>query len=100
LHIALACASINFGTFLYVQLYLRLVKGVSDDPELAAPWAVPVACVSGILAWVLCCCAGWGVWGYFTPVVMTIETIGLVMSLHFVPPVAQYSSRHVAQKAL
>lgn len=90
---ALAGAGINAGTFLYVQLYLRLYKGVYDDPELSTPWAVPLACASCILAWVLCCFAGWGVWGWFTPVVLSVEAIGSVMFLcHFMPAIARYKT--------
>lgn len=98
---ALACVGVNAGTFMYVQLYLRLVKGVHEDPELSTPWALPMASGSAILAWVLFCIAGWSVWGYFTPLVMSVETVGLVMCLHFVPPIAQYRPRSAAcQKVL
>lgn len=80
----------NICIFMYVQLYLRAVKGNHSDPEFVAPWAIPCASVCGVGACILFCIACRGVWSWATPLIMVIHMMGAVMSLHFMPPVGKY----------
>lgn len=89
---ALLLVAVNVGVFLYVQIRVRLMQGVSDDPELVPKWAMHVAGPCAALAVILFIWACWGVFGWLSIPIAYLYLLAFVMSMHFVPNVAGYSS--------
>jgi hypothetical protein len=86
---ALAAAAIlaacNAAIFLYVQIGVRLVRGVAENPELEARWAVPSAGCCGVLCASCLVYAFWGIWGWLTPALGAVHLMALVMALGSLP---------------
>lgn len=85
LMVAGAMASANVLIFLYVHIWIRSVRRVSEDPELAAPWAIPVATISCLTCGISMMIACWGVWSWLTPIIGAVHFMGLIMLTNFLP---------------
>lgn len=83
-------ALVNFGVFVYVQVRVRWLQGVREDPELAPEWALHVATPCGALAVILFIWACWGVFGWVSIPIAYLYLFAFVMSMHFVPNVVGY----------
>jgi hypothetical protein len=83
---------VNVAVFVYVQVRVRLLQGVHEDPELTPEWAMHVAAPCGALAVILFTWAFWGVFSWLAIPITYLYLFAFVMSMHFVPNVAGYTS--------
>ena len=60
-------------------------KSMSEIWNVYCPRVIPLLTGSGLLAFVLTIRATWPVWGFLAPAVLSIEALGCLFALHFVP---------------
>jgi hypothetical protein len=84
---ALLLAAVNLGIFVYVQVQVRWIRGIHQDPELVPKWALHVAAPCGGLAVILFMWACWGVFGWLSVPIAYVYLLAFVMSMHFLPNV-------------
>lgn len=72
---------------MYVNIWVRRFQGGSDDPELAVPWAIPLATSACIVCGISLVVAFWGVWQWATPLIVVVHLIALIMSSTFIPSI-------------
>ena len=87
LQLAAICVGINTVLFLYLIVYLPYIKGLTDSSawDVYCPRVIPTATAVGVLCSLLLIRATWPVWGFLAPLVLGIEGLGVLFSLHFVP---------------
>lgn len=87
LQLTAVCVGINTVLFLYLLLYLPYIKGLTDSSawDVYCPRVIPTATAVGVLCGLLLIRATWPVWGFLSPLVLGIEGLGVLYSLHFVP---------------
>lgn len=71
----------------YLIIYLSMIKGIhSDDWEKSSPYAIPVATALSVIAAVLWNITLWGVYRFFTPIILLLLFMGFIMSISILPP--------------
>ena len=87
LQIVALILGINTVLMLYLTVYLPKVKGLTDSSawEVYCPAVIPTMTGLGILAFILAIRALWPVWGFLAPIILSIQCLGLLFFLHFVP---------------
>lgn len=87
LQIVALLLGVNTVLMAYLTIYLPKVKGLTDSSawEVYCPAVIPTMTGLGILAFILAIRATWPVWGFLAPLVLSIECLGLLFSLHFIP---------------
>ena len=78
---------INTVLMAYLTVYLPKFKGLTDSSawDVYCPAVIPTMTGLGILAFILAIRATWPVWGFLAPLILSIQCLGLLFSLHFVP---------------
>lgn len=78
---------INTILLAYLTVYLPRFKGLTDSSawEVYCPAVIPSMTGLGVLSFCLAIRATWPVWGFLAPFVLSIQCLGLLFSLHFVP---------------
>mmetsp|Transcript_10204 Transcript_10204/g.30143 ORF Transcript_10204/g.30143 Transcript_10204/m.30143 type:complete len:196 (-) Transcript_10204:148-735(-) len=84
---ALGLLGINAVLTLYLAVYLPRIVGIKDCTawEAYCPRVIPTITVLGILCGFLLVRSLWPVWGVLTPLVLGVESLGALFSLHFIP---------------
>ena len=87
LYLAVTCLGINTVLLLYLTVYLPRVKNITDQAawDVYCPRIVPTMTVVGIVCGILLIRATWPVWGFLAPLLLGIESMGFLFTLHFVP---------------
>ena len=70
---------------LYASIWLPYVKKVTIDVQIYAPRLIPVATVFGVIASLGFIIGLWPVFGFFTPVILSINFFAFIMVSHFLP---------------
>lgn len=84
---SLAVTSIPIAIACYLILYLSFMKNVhSDDWEISAPYAIPMATASTVVAGILWNVSLWDVYRFYTPIILFLLFMGLVMTISILPP--------------
>lgn len=84
---SLAMTSIPIAIACYLILYLSIMKNVhSDDWEISAPYAIPVATISTVAAGILWNVSLWDVYSFYTPLILFLLFMGLIMTISILPP--------------
>jgi hypothetical protein len=89
--------AVNAAIFVYVQVRVRWLQGVREDPELAPEWALHVAAPCGALAVILFIWACWGLFRWWSIPLAYLYLLAFVMSVQFVPHVG-YGQQGQARK--
>lgn len=77
---------INTALTIYLVLYLpRILKIDHTGWSAYCPRVIPTMTGVGIASFFLLTRATWPVWGFFTPLILGIISLGTVFSLHFIP---------------
>ena len=87
LQIVALLLGINTVLMMYLTVYLPKFKGLTDSSawEVYCPAVIPTMTGLGILAFILAIRALWPVWGFLAPLILSIQCLGLLFFLHFVP---------------
>ena len=87
LQIVAMLLGINTVLMMYLTVYLPRVKGLTDSSawEVYCPAVIPTMTAVGVLSFVLAIRATWPVWGFLSPLVLSIQCLGMLFALHFVP---------------
>ena len=72
---------------LYASLWLPYVKKVTIDVQIYAPRLIPVATVFGVIASFAFMIGLWPVFGFFTPIILSINFFAFIMISHFLPAI-------------
>ena len=84
-------AAVGFGInavlFLYLSVYLPRVKGLVNSSawSVYCPRVIPSMTGVGVLTILILIRATWPVWGFLAPLILGIQFMGALMSLHFIP---------------
>jgi len=71
--------------FLYATVFLPFRVGRVDDYMVSCPRAVYASIANGLLIWIAFVIALWPIWGFFTPVMLTIIGFAAILSPNLVP---------------
>lgn len=87
LHVAVAQLTVNFVLMLYLGLYLPKIKGVKESAAwpVYCPRVIPFMTGNGILCFLFLMRSLWPAWGFLTPFILSILSMGLLFSSQFVP---------------
>lgn len=86
-HLALICLVVNSVLVFYLTVYLPAFRNVRSSAawEIYCPRVIPTMTAFGLLFSVLFVRSTWEVWGFLSPLILGVESLGLLFSLHFVP---------------
>jgi hypothetical protein len=78
---------INTVLVAYLTVYLPYVKGLTDSSAwpVYCPRVIPTMTLTGVLTALLLIRAVWPVWGFLSPLILGIQAMGCLFSLHFIP---------------
>mmetsp|Transcript_44427 Transcript_44427/g.114966 ORF Transcript_44427/g.114966 Transcript_44427/m.114966 type:complete len:188 (-) Transcript_44427:117-680(-) len=85
LFFGLAMVGVNVAIFLYLAVWLNVVRGVAGEWEEAAPMAIPIGTCAGLIACFAFMVALWPIWSFLTPILLFVLFMGFIMSAHFWP---------------
>lgn len=88
LNLAFMGLGINTVLMMYLTVYLPKVKQLQADPSAWAvycPRVIPIMTVTGIVTAILLIRGTWPKWGFFAPLILGVEAMGMLFSLHFIP---------------
>jgi hypothetical protein len=87
LHIAITQITINTILLLYLGVYLPKIKGLKDTEawSVYCPRVIPFMTLNGLICIFTLIRSLWPVWGFLTPFILGVESLGLLFSTHFVP---------------
>lgn len=78
---------IPFGICLYLIIWLSGIKNVSsDDWDIQAPYAIPIATLFAVVSGLLWNITLWGVYRFMTPIILFLLMMGFVMTISILPP--------------
>ena len=88
--IRLAFGGLGLNTILtlYLMVYLPKVKKLKADPDawkVYCPRVIPIMTFTGVVVAVLLIRGTWPKWGFLAPLILGIEVMGFLFSLHFLP---------------
>ena len=84
--IGTAALTVAFLIGFYCVVWLRHVQGTSWPWQIVAPGMVEVATLSGVVSFLAFVAGLWPAYGLLTPLLVGILAMGLMFSLHFLPP--------------
>ncbi|XP_052220077.1 transmembrane protein 128-like [Dreissena polymorpha] len=77
---------VNMGIGLFLIVYLSYFKKISSDNwEREYPAAIPVASAAFVVGGILMTVGLWPVWGIFTPLILLILFMGIVVTIAMLP---------------
>ena len=82
---SLASFALNLCIYLYLAVWLGLVKGSTEDWNVSSPYAIPAGTLLGIFSFFTFSIAAWPVWYVLAPVIAFVLLLGFVSAFHFVP---------------
>jgi CBS domain containing-hemolysin-like protein len=87
LHLAVACLGTNVVLFLYLTVYLPKVIKLTDPSawQIYCPKVIPSTILFGVLAALFLIRATFPVWGFLSPLILGIETMGALFSTQLIP---------------
>lgn len=85
LNITYVLLGLNTSIFLFLNVWLNWIKGNTLEWEVAAPWSIPAATLTGLATAVTIMVALWPVYSWLTPVVQFTLFMGMLLSGHFYP---------------
>ena len=89
---AIVLFTINLILMAYLIVYLRFVKGIHDSSawDVYCPRVIPTMTFTGVLCFFILLRALWPVYGFFTPLIVIIESFGGLFLLNFIPWMQQF----------
>lgn len=87
LHVAITQLTVNFLLMIYLGVYLAKVKGIKDSQAWAiyCPRVIQFMTINGIITVFTLLRSLWPVWGFLTPLILSIEFVGLLFATNFIP---------------
>lgn len=87
LHISITQIAVNFILMLYLGIYLPKIKGIKDADawSIYCPRVIPFMTGNGFICFLFLLRSLWPVWGFLTPFIVGILSIGLLFSTQFIP---------------
>lgn len=72
---------------IYLTVYLPYAKGLTDSSAwtVYCPRVIPTLTAISVASFLLLIRAVWPVWGFLSPVILSMECTSLLFALHFVP---------------
>jgi hypothetical protein len=84
--------NLAFGTFFanlcivfYLTIWLPLIQKVTIPWDIYCPRMIPAATFLGVVCLVSLVMAFWPVWGFFSPLFISVFFLGLIFGTHFIP---------------
>lgn len=87
LHVSITQITINTILMIYLGVYLPQIKGLKD-PEawsVYCPRIIPFMTANGLLCAFTLTRSLWPAWGFLTPFILGIESVGLLFATQFIP---------------
>jgi hypothetical protein len=71
----------------YLTVYLPYGKGLTDSSawSVYCPRVIPVLTAVSVITFLILVRAVWPVWGLLAPLILSVEGLGLLFALQFVP---------------
>jgi hypothetical protein len=87
LQIVALLLGINTVFLTYLTIYLPRWKGLTDSSawDVYCPAVIPTMTAVGVTAFCLAIRATWPVWGFLSPLILSVQCLGVLFALHFVP---------------
>jgi hypothetical protein len=87
LQLAAVGVGINTVLVFYLTVYLPYGKGLTDSTAwpVYCPRVIPSITITSVLIAICLIRATWPVWGIFAPLILGVQALGLLFSLHFIP---------------
>jgi hypothetical protein len=85
LNIAVVALVANFCIILYLTLWLPLVQKITIPWDIYCPRMIPAATFLGVLSYACLIIAFWPVWGFLSPLFISIFFLGAIFGTHFIP---------------
>lgn len=87
LYIVTTLLGINTVLMGYLTIYLPVFKGLNDSNvwNVYCPRVIPTMTFFGVIAYLLLIRSCWAVYGFLSPFIVSIEAMGCLFSLHFIP---------------
>jgi len=83
---AIMLFSINTVLMFYLAIYLPRFRGIdSSGYDAYCPRVVPTMTLLGVVCAFLLVRSTWPVWGFLSPLILGIVSLGGLFALHFVP---------------
>lgn len=92
LNIALISTGCNLALFLYLCIWLDLVRGIKD-PLNSVKWAAPAGASTLALALIFYILGLWPALGIFTIPIVIVELYGIIIAVHFAPTLWLFRNR-------
>ncbi|EQC24948.1 hypothetical protein SDRG_17166 [Saprolegnia diclina VS20] len=84
-NIGVASAGVNGCITAYLALWLPYVRKVDLEWSVYCPRMIPTATVVGLVGALGFILGLWPVWGFFTPGILFVLFLGMLMMAHFLP---------------
>lgn len=84
-------SAVGFGIstvlVLYLTIYLPYCKGLTDSSAwpVYCPRVIPTITITGVATSLCLVRAVWPAWGILAPLILGIQALGLLFTLHFIP---------------
>ena len=88
IHMAFCGLGLNTVLTFYLTVYLPKVKKLKADASawsVYCPRVIPIMTLTGVMVALLLIRGTWPKWGFFAPLILGIEAMGFLFSLHFIP---------------
>lgn len=85
LNLSVACISAVVCIFLYLGLWLPFIMKNYAPWDIYCPKMIPTASALSVVAFIAFVVAFWPVWGLLSPLFVSLLSVGLLFSAHFVP---------------
>ena len=88
IHLAFCGLGLNTVLTFYLTVYLPKVKKLKADASawsVYCPRVIPIMTLTGVIVALLLIRGTWPKWGFFAPLILGIEAMGFLFSLHFIP---------------
>ena len=90
-HLLLQLVAVGVGIqtvlTLYLTVYLPYGKGLTDSSawSVYCPRVIPVLTAVSVVTFLILVRAVWPVWGFLAPLILSVQGLGLLFALQFVP---------------
>lgn len=85
LNLAAGTFMANLCIIIYLTIWLPMIQKVTIPWDIYCPRMIPTATFLGIVCMFSLVMAFWPVWGFFSPLFISVFFLGLIFGTHFIP---------------